>query len=84
MSEPEGKSGGNGCFYALIIAIAFFAILGFVSCTAALFSPDSSDSKTEIYNSYEKDDEQAEEEASHYYYDSYGHIHDDRDQDRFN
>lgn len=80
MSEPEGQSGGNGCFLALVIAIALLAIFGFVSCTSAFLVPDSPDSKTEIYDPYEE----AEEEASHYYYDSYGHIHDDRDPDRFN
>lgn len=79
MSENNGNSDGSGCYYAFIAAIILFILLGFGGCVKACTSPRSSSSYSDGggYSSY--GDDAAADEASHYHYDSNGHIYDDRD-----
>lgn len=77
---PGNGSNGSGCYFAIVIAIAIFILIGFGGCVQACVNmgdsglSDSGSSNTSRYG-----DRAAAEEASHYHYDANGHIYDDRD-----
>lgn len=73
----------SGCSKFVIISIAIIIIFSLAKCSGA-FDPPSSDYHSNDYQDNSASEEDAlEEELSHYHYDRFGHLEDDRDPNRF-
>lgn len=71
MSEGN-NSGGGGCYYLFIIVTLLAGVIGMGTLVKACSDTNYSSS------SYSNRSNSAAEEASHYHYDSNGHLYDDR------